>query len=143
MKKTQKGSASHVILVIILILIIAAIIFFCLNGFGLGFGSGNGSGNNDSAVPANVQINETVATESESVTTTIETETIEYWEITISGNNYIFNNHQTELEALIETITSSDVKHTVRLTDENASQKAYSDLTKALKENDIQYIEEE
>ena len=67
----------------------------------------------------------------------MKNETVEYIEITVSESKYLYENKTTELEELKKVITDKKVKQ-VRITDENASQKAYSELKAFLDENGIE-----
>ena len=141
MSKSEKGSSkSAVLIVILLVLIIVAVLLFRKGGFGFGNGSGNGNG--EAAVPANAE----AVTESDSetsATTTIQTEETKYFEVTVSGNSYIFQNVPYEsLDELINTITSLNEKYDVKIKNEEASKNAYDNLVDALKENGFAVIEE-
>lgn len=140
MKKSEKekGSAlSTVIIIILLILIAIAVFLFLKGGFGFGNGSGNGNGE---AVPANAEVSSEATAET---TVSIETQETKYFEITVSGNSYIFQNVPYEsLDELINTITSLDEKYDVKIKNEEASKNAYDNLVDALKENGFAVIEE-
>lgn len=147
MKKSEKekGSAlSTVIIIILLILIAIAVFLFWKGGFGFGNGSGNGNGE---AVPANAEVSseaqpETSETQSKT-SESIEIQETKYFEITVSGNSYIFQNDPYEsLDELINTITSLDEKYDVKIKNEEASKNAYDNLIDALKENGFAIIEE-
>lgn len=143
MKKSEKekGSAlSTVIIIILLILIAIAVFLFLKGGFGFGNGSGNGNGNSEAAVPANAEVSSEATAET---TVSIETQETKYFEITVSGNSYIFQNVPYErLDELINTITSLDEKYDVKIKNEEASKNAYDNLVDALKENGFAVIEE-
>ncbi|MGN1106255.1 MAG: hypothetical protein ACI4RH_06350 [Huintestinicola sp.] len=144
----EKGSAlSTVIIIILLILIAIAVFLFLKGGIGFGNGSGNGNGNSEAAVPANAEVSseaqsETPETQSET-SESIEIQETKYFEITVSGNSYIFQNVPYEsLDELINTITSLDEKYDVKIKNEEASKNAYDNLIDALKENSFAVIEE-
>ena len=67
----------------------------------------------------------------------MKNETVEYIDVTVSESKYLYENKTTELEELKKVITEKKVKQ-VRITDENASQKAYSELKAFLDENGIE-----
>lgn len=136
----EKGSAlSTVIIIILLILIVIAVFLFWKGGFGFGNGSGNGNGE---AVPANAE----AVTESDSepsATTTIQTEETKYFEITVYGNSYNFQNKSYEnIDELMNAIDSTGDKLDAKITNEEASKNAYDNLIDALKENGFAIIEE-
>ena len=140
MKKSEKekGSALSTVIIIILLILIAIAVFLFLKGdFGFGNGSGNGNGE---AVPANAEVSSEATAET---TVSIETQETKYFEITVSGNSYIFQNVPYErLDELINTITSLDEKYDVKIKNEEASKNAYDNLVDALKENGFAVIEE-
>lgn len=70
-----------------------------------------------------------------------ETEQMEYMEVTIDGNDYIYNNEKTDIEALVAAVEEHEEIDAVRIADRNASQKAYRELTEALDKKGIKYIE--
>lgn len=135
MKKVRGISVLGVI-IIAAVVVIAAVL---LIGFGGGKGDGEGE-KNAGAVPV---MAETSALETEPETT-VTTQEIEYINITVDGNSYLYNNKKydiEETEKLIGDIKALDEKLTVRITDDDASQKAYDKLTKLLGDNDYRYIE--
>lgn len=142
MKKSEKekGSAlSTVIIIILLILIVIAVFLFMNSGFG--FGTGNGSGTGE-AIPANAEVSSESDSET-SATTTIQTEETKYFEITVSGNSYNFQNKTYEsIDELMNAIDSTGDKLDAKITNEEASKNAYDNLVDALKENGFAIIEE-
>ena len=62
--------------------------------------------------------------------------------ITISGNQYFYNNNEITLENLIELFDGLDKNDTVKIHDDYASDKAYENLVLVLKEREIPYMEE-
>ena len=66
-------------------------------------------------------------------------ETVEYMDITVSESNYIYENKTIDFDELKMIILESDVSQ-IRLTDDNASQKTYKELTDFLDENSIEYF---
>ena len=67
----------------------------------------------------------------------MKNETVEYIDVTVSESKYLYENKTIDLEELKKVITETKVKQ-VKITDENASQKAYSELKAFLDENDIE-----
>ena len=137
MSKSEKGSSkSAVLIVILLVLIIVAVLLFLKGGFG--FGSGNGNG--EAAVPANAEVSSETTAEA---TVSIETQETKYFEITVSGNSYNFQNKTYEsIDELMNAIDSTGDKLDARITNEEASKNAYDNLVDALKENGFAIIEE-
>lgn len=66
-------------------------------------------------------------------------ETVEYIDITVSESNYIYENKTIDFDELKMIILESDESQ-IRLTDDNASQKTYKELTVFLDENSIEYF---
>lgn len=144
----EKGSAlSTVIIIILLILIAIAVFLFWKGGFGFGNGRGNGNGNSEAAVPANAEVSseaqsDTSETQSET-SESIEIQETTYFEITVSGNSYNFQNKTYEsIDELMNAIDSTGDKLDARITNEEASKNAYDNLVDALKENGFAIIEE-
>lgn len=130
-----KGIAAST--VIITLVIVAGVIVVCLllgkGGMGLGGGKGDGIGSKE-AVAADITLPET----------DITTGSIDYYDVTVSGSSYLFNGSSYEMDEtdrIIADISGGDELLTVRITDEDASLKAYECLTEAFKENGIRYIE--
>ena len=115
----------------ILLLAIVIVIIVVLLRLHSGSGSGNGDQNNSTETNSIVEETE------------LSTEEIVYLEITISENTYVYQNRQMSLDDLVETLKNNNSGLTVKITDQNASHKAYTDLIKALDDNDIAYIEGE
>jgi len=127
-------------IIIAVIVIVAAVIvgavLFGKGGLGFGGGKGDGEGDGD-AVAA-------VANISEKEEEKPETEEINSVELRISGNEYIYNNDKynlDEIQALVEKIKELD-DISVKLIDDDASEKAYQAIEKALKENSIRIVKE-
>ena len=135
MKKNKKLSGK--VLVLLLIVFVVALVLFVACGFSFGKGNETGSDGQDAK--------EVMATISEETSvTTITTVTMEYVDVTVHENSYIFNNEVYELddvEALIDALKQQSSEYTVKITDDNASSRAYSQLTTELDENKIKYIE--
>lgn len=130
MKRSYKGAFwIPLIIGIALALVVVGILIYAFGG--KGFGGGMGDGEGSSFVPADVSISEP------------ETQSVEYMEITVSGNDYIFQNKKLTADEIIAEISSLDEKMPVKITDDGASIKAYDVLIGVLKENDIRYIEQE
>lgn len=127
------------IIIIILIIVAVLVVLYFMKGFGLG-GTGSGSGENSTASSADVSSSVEESTESSEP----DTEELTYINVTVSENEYIYQNKKISLDALVEQLikdATDGVK--VQITDENASKRAYDDLVAALDKNEIAYIKAE
>lgn len=136
--RVAKGfSIATLIIIIAAIAVVGGILYFIGHG-GLGIGGGKGDGEgggNAEIVPAIASVSET---------TEMTTHEIEYINITVDENNYLYDNKKydlSQIDELISVIKGSEEKLTIRITDENASFKAYELLTETLKENNYRFIE--
>ena len=130
-----KGGAGLAVLLIV-VAVVAAVLVWGL-GFG-GFGIGGGKGDGEGSGNADTAVSEQAA---ETTVTTPVIEELEYIEITVSGNEYLYQNSKITLEDLIKELTSHELDAPVKITDENSSIKAYKALKSALTDNNIHYIE--
>lgn len=75
--------------------------------------------------------------------TTLETtqETVRLEEIMISDNSYLYQNNKMELEQLIEILKNKKDIGIVQIKENNASEKAYRELIKALDDSNVKYVE--
>lgn len=141
MKKIKGFSIVPIIVILAVVAVVVGVIYLLGNG-GLGFGGGkgDGEGNGDAeTVPAMATMQDTEIT-----TEIVTTQEIEYIEITVHENSYLYNNvsyEVEELENLINEIVGIESKFSIRVTDDNASSKAYSALLSILEDNNIRYIE--
>lgn len=123
------GVPVKAIIIIVIVVIIAVVAFFLMNGLGLGGNIGNGTGN---ASVTSVQ--------SESAVSEPVTEELDYLEVTVSENEYLYQNSKYELEELIDKLIIDAENVKVKITDDNASKRAYNNLISALEEKNISYI---
>lgn len=131
-KKKNKGAAP---LAVVIILCVVAVVVIALAAFGgLGFGGGFGDGEGD----GDVSLSDPEA-ESEDPIPVIEE--IEYIEITVSGNDYLYNNAKYTLDELVEELKKQNLDIPTKITDDNSSLKAYSSLKQTLIDNNIRFIE--
>lgn len=63
-------------------------------------------------------------------------------EITVSENQYFYNNHEITFDEFTDLLKDADVNTTIRLSDEMASDSAFSKITDYLDEQNIPYITE-
>lgn len=64
-------------------------------------------------------------------------EIADYIEVTVSEDKYFYENHVISYDDLIKVLDGLDGNTAVRISDENATLKAYESLTKALEERNI------
>lgn len=135
MKKNKKSSGKALIPVLILLIVIVVLVLFATHGFTFGKGNGASSDRQGNA-------KEVMATISEE--SSVTTSAIEYTDVTVHENSYIFNNEVygfDDIKNLIDALNQTASEYTVKITDDNASSKAYSQLLTAFDENKIEYIE--
>lgn len=118
------------VMLVILLIVIVAVFVACRSSWGLGSGTGQ------------EDTKDVMATVSDE--TSLTTMAINYVEVTVHENSYIFNNEVYEsddVKALIDALKQESDECTVNVTDDNASSKAYSQLLAMFDENKIKYIE--
>ena len=127
----NKGAVAAIILVAVLVVIaIVAVVGFLTDGFGLGGGQGDGEGE------GNVS-----DTQSETDVSQPVIEELDFLNVTVSENEYLYQNSRLQLDELIDRLVTDAADTKVKITDENASKRAYEKLIAALEENKIHYIE--
>jgi len=124
-KSKNKGAVPIGLIILLVAVVVAAVVFFAFKGFGFGGGNGNGAGSG-------------VADNSNAVSVVEE---LEYINVTVSGNEYIYDNKKVTLDELIDSIKSLDKNLPVKIADEGSSLKAYKALKAKLSENSISFIE--
>ena len=117
--------------VAIVAVIIIAVAIISLIGLGLGGGQGDGEGE------GNVSAEESSETE----VSDTEVKELYFLEVTVSENEYLYQNSRLQLDELIDRLVADAADTKVKITDENASKRAYESLIAALKEKKIHYIE--
>ena len=123
----NKGAVPIGLIIALVAVVVAAVVFFACKGVGLGGGNGNGEGSD-------------VADNSDAVSVV---EKLEYINVTVSGNEYIYDNKKVTLDELVDSIKSLDRNLPVKIADEGSSLKAYKELKTKLSENNISFIEAE
>jgi len=78
----------------------------------------------------------------DSTTEQKKNEETEYIEVTVSSTEYIYENKTITFEDLKDEILNTTISQ-VKITDDDASQKAYRQLTDFLDDNSIEYFYEE
>lgn len=124
-KSKNKGAVPIGLIILLVAVVVAAVVFFACKGFGFGGGNGDGAGSG-------------VADNSNDVSVVEE---LEYINVTVSGNEYIYDNKKVTLDELIDSIKSLDKNLPVKIADEGSSLKAYKALKAKLSENSISFIE--
>lgn len=124
-KSKNKGAVPIGLIILLVAVVVAAVVFFAFKGFGFGGGNGDGAGSG-------------VADNSSAVSVVEE---LEYINVTVSGNEYIYDNKKVTLDELIDSIKSLDKNLPVKIADEGSSLKAYKALKAKLSENSISFIE--
>ena len=131
--------------ILFLVALIACVVFFFTKYNGkFAFGKGNNNGNSNDTSDSSSSVSEAVqeetsASTTQEVSTEPETDEIQYIEVTVSGNSYIYQNSSLSLDELMNEIKDKDM--TVKLTDDKASKNAYDELVQSLDDNNIQHIE--
>ena len=118
------------VVIIAVIVVVGVGVYRLVKGLGIGRGSGDNEGDGNT-----VEVSE----EAEEFTPIIEE--MEYVSVSVSGNEYIYQNNKVSLDELITQLTNSAEKISVRIMDADASRNAYTNLVEALRENQIRYIE--
>ena len=124
------------IIIAILVIVAVAVGAYLLGKGGLGFGGGKGDGEGDGDAVA------AIATVSEEEEEKPETEEITTVELRVNGNEYIYNNDKyslDEVQALVDKIKELD-DISVKLVDDNASEKAFQAIEHALKDTNIRIV---
>ena len=126
----NKGiGAAAIIIVVAAAVVILAVVGIFTDGFGLGGGQGDGEGEgNVSSVPSESEEPEPVLEE------------IDFLNVTVSENEYLYQNSRLQLDELIDKLVIDAADTKVKITDENASKRAYENLIIALEDKNIRYI---
>lgn len=125
----NKGSVLSAVLILFAVIVVV-IAIAALGGFGFGGGLGDGEGDGDISL-----------SDSEPEDPVPVIEEIEYIEITVSGKDYLYNNAKYTLDELVEELRKQNLDIPVKITDDNSSLKAYSNLKQTLIDNNIRFIE--
>ena len=135
--KKNKNLSGKALIPILIVLIVVIVVIVLLMARGFTFGKGDGAFSDGQG-----DVKEAMATISEE--SSVTTAAIEYAEVTVHENSYIFNNDVYEfndVSILIDALNQTASEYTVKITDDNASSKAYSQLITAFDENKTEYIE--
>ena len=128
---TDKKGAIPVIALIIAALVVAAVVVigFLTDGFGLGGGQGDGEGEGNAP-----------DYQSDKDAPELVVEEIDFLNVTVSENEYLYQNSKLRLDELMDKLVTDAADTKVKITDENASKRAYEELINALEEKNIRYI---
>lgn len=128
----NKGAVPIVIIIIAAVVVVAAVVIgFLTDGFGLGGGQGDseGEGNVSDSQSSDTEAPEPVLEE------------LDFLNVTVSESEYLYQNSRFQLDELIDRLLTDAADTKVKITDENASKRAYESLIAALKDKKIHYIE--
>lgn len=125
----NKGAVPVIAIIVLVVAAVAVVIGFLTDGFGLGGGQGDGEGE------GNVSATESDTEESEPVV-----EELDFLNVTVSENEYLYQNSRFQLDELMDKLVVDAADTKVKITDENASKRAYENLIVALENKNIRYI---
>ena len=132
MKRLINNKGAIPLLAVIIVLLIAAafaVTGFLTDGFGLGGGRGDGEGaGNVSSVQSEPEVSEPIVEE------------LDFLNVTVSENEYLYQNSRLQLDELMNKLVTDAADTKVKVTDENASKRAYKNLIAALEDKNIHYI---
>lgn len=142
-----------IIIPVVLILAAAALIIFG-RGSGFGIGSGNGFGKKSANNLAAVSTVENIENVESDIADTNKAESDEQEnknipddkdsniiEVSVVEDEYFYENKRMEIDELLESINTIGKDVVVRVTDDNATLKAYNKLLEKLEEASIPYME--
>ena len=67
-------------------------------------------------------------------------EELDFLNVTVSENDYLYQNSRLQLDELMNRLITDAADTKVKVTDENASKRAYKNLINALEDEHIRYI---
>ena len=126
----NKGAIPAIILIAAVVIIALVVIGFLTDGFGLGGGQGDGEGE------GNVSAEQSSDTQEPELVI----EELDFLNVTVSGNEYLYQTSKLQLDELVDKLVADAADTKVKITDENASKRAYENLINALEEKNIRYI---
>lgn len=117
----KKGfSWAGLVITFLIVVVVATAIFFIFK-----HGDSNGNDGTSSAVEAAAILDSNV-------------KELEYIEVSIKGNDYYYEEKKIELSEIKKILDEHESLSSVMIVDDDASEKAYRELTKYLKDNNIQ-----
>lgn len=136
MSKLKGFSVTALVIILAVVAVAAIVLLLGFGGFGWGGGKGDGEGDGDSTIAA-------VSAEPEETEATPAIENIEYINVAVSGNEYIYDNQKLSLEELISRLANTQFDDIpIKITDDDAALDAYQQLIDELEKHNIKYIEE-
>ncbi|MBR3283664.1 MAG: hypothetical protein IKI56_10270 [Ruminococcus sp.] len=128
-KETVVKKKSGCLLGILLLVILIALLLFLMKHFKFGlFGDGEGDGGSGSG--SGTSVSDTV--DDKSLEETVV-------DVTVLGNEYLYDNGKIELASFIDTVKKMDGKINVHIKDDNAYQDTMQALIDALSKEGITY----
>lgn len=126
----NKGAFPIGVIIVVAVIAVAAVVLGVFtNGFGLGGGKGDEEGEgNVSSVQSESEKSEPVVEE------------LDFLNVTVSENDYLYQNSRLQLDELMSKLVTDAAETKVKVTDENASKRAYKNLINALEDEHIRYI---
>lgn len=126
----NKGAVPVVAIIVLVVVAVVAVVGFLTDGFGFGGGKGDGEGEGNVSEASNdTDVSEPVV------------EKLDFLNVTVSENEYLYQNSRLQLDELMDKLVVDAADTEVKVTDENASKRAYEKLLNALEEKNIRYIE--
>lgn len=123
----NKGAFPIGVIIVVAVIAVAAAVVFGVFGLGGGKGDGEGEGN-VSSVQSELEVSEPVVEE------------LDFLNVTVSENEYLYQNSKLQLDELMNKLVTDAADTKVKVTDENASKRAYKNLINALEDKHIRYI---
>lgn len=131
MKRLINNKGAIPLFVVIIVLLVAAVALavagILTGSFGFGGGDGEGAGN-VSSVQSEPEVSEPIVEE------------LNFLNVTVSENEYLYQNSKLPLDELMNKLVIDATDTKVKVTDENASKRAYKNLIAALEDKNIHYI---
>ena len=124
--KKRGGGCLIALIILILLAILAFLLGFHFGWWGKGKGDGDGDGKSSG--------NSTTSANKEAAQTDVY--------VTVSGAKYIYENNSIDIEAFVNKAAEIEGKVLVHITDDNAIDSAMNELTSALSNSKISYVEE-
>ena len=122
--------------ILVLIVLIVIIIFWLRSCSGFGLDDGNG----DNGSARTEDVTDSPKPEDDTPPPEVEKEIV--IKVSVVESEYFYDNERVDLDTLVEKSQEFDEKPKVQIIDDNASRKAYKQLTERLKELEITCLEE-
>lgn len=135
----MKKAGCLIITIIVIALIIMGVLGF-LKGFGFG-GSGNSQGSESVADSQSTTQSVAQSTAEETFDSTEKSDRQNVIAVTVAENEYLLDNQRVGLQEIETAIMEHEQEVIVKITDDNASRKAYRELVDLLDHLDVPYTE--